>query len=366
MLCLCAVSGLSRETDSTGDAVQGQTSLELDELSVLVLVDNETDTLSSVDSGVPQVPEMGRLVPRLPVTSTHADPLMKELPEPFLCSACHGYSVLVTGRIGTVSRTMLFDTGPDADLWLGNASKLGIDLTQIEVIFLSHWHYDHSGAMPKVVAAVAGARAAAGLPPPLVDLHPQRPDQRGFTLPNGEVVLLPAEPELSALEAAGGELRLSAEPHLLCGNYFYVSGEVPRLTSYETGFTGHVSLRGGQSSPDPLIVDERFFAALVRGRGLTVMSACSHAGIVNTCLEAQQVFSDVPVDAVIGGFHLSGLAMEQRIDDTVRDLRELISPRIVAPGHCSGWRAKAELARNFAPLAYGPSVVGSTYRLQAP
>ena len=54
-----------------------------------------------------------------------------------------------------------------------------------------------------------------------------------------------------------------------------------------------------------------------------------------------------------------------RIDDTVRDLRERIAPRIVAPGHCTGWRAKAALAAEFAPGRDGPSVVGSRYVLAA-
>jgi len=49
----------------------------------------------------------------------------------------------------------------------------------------------------------------------------------------------------------------------------------------------------------------------------------------------------------------------------VRDLRERVRPRVVAPGQCTGWRAKAALAQAFAPERYGPSVVGSTYTLRA-
>jgi 7,8-dihydropterin-6-yl-methyl-4-(beta-D-ribofuranosyl)aminobenzene 5'-phosphate synthase len=40
-------------------------------------------------------------------------------------------------------------------------------------------------------------------------------------------------------------------------------------------------------------------------------------------------------------------------------------PRLVAPGHCTGWRAKASLAGAFAPGRYAPSVVGTLYRLRA-
>jgi 7,8-dihydropterin-6-yl-methyl-4-(beta-D-ribofuranosyl)aminobenzene 5'-phosphate synthase len=49
----------------------------------------------------------------------------------------------------------------------------------------------------------------------------------------------------------------------------------------------------------------------------------------------------------------------------VRDLRDRIEPRLVAPGHCTGWRAKAKLADAFAPGRYAPSVVGTLYRLSA-
>jgi 7,8-dihydropterin-6-yl-methyl-4-(beta-D-ribofuranosyl)aminobenzene 5'-phosphate synthase len=95
------------------------------------------------------------------------------------------------------------------------------------------------------------------------------------------------------------------------------------------------------------------------------VSACSHAGVVNAALGAQRQFPGVPIDVVLGGFHLSGKAMEVRIEATVRDLRERVRPRVVAPGHCTGWRAKAALAQAFAPERYGPSVVGSTYTLRA-
>jgi 7,8-dihydropterin-6-yl-methyl-4-(beta-D-ribofuranosyl)aminobenzene 5'-phosphate synthase len=58
---------------------------------------------------------------------------------------------------------MLFDVGPYADLWLTNAVRLGVDLAKIQLVFLSHWHSDHSGALPEVVAAIAAARRKAGV-----------------------------------------------------------------------------------------------------------------------------------------------------------------------------------------------------------
>jgi len=177
--------------------------------------------------------------------------------------------------------------------------------------------------------------------------------------------LLPIEPEIEVMRTNGGKIATHAEAHTLCDGFFFGSGEIERVTDYETGLHGHHSFRGDEAEADPLIMDERYLAAYVRGRGISVLSACSHAGIVNACLSAQGAFPDAPVDVVLGGYHLAGKVMEQRIDATIDDLNTKIRPRVVAPGHCTGWRAKARLADTFAPGRYAPSVVGTMYRLLA-
>jgi 7,8-dihydropterin-6-yl-methyl-4-(beta-D-ribofuranosyl)aminobenzene 5'-phosphate synthase len=336
----------------------------LDECTILVVVDNETDTLSSIDDGVPQMPEIARRVARLPSARTVNGHLCKEAFSD-LCIGCHGFSALVSGRRGDEQHTVLFDVGPSDDVWLANAGRLGVDLGSIEAVFLSHWHADHSGALPGVVGAIARARGAANRPAPVVHLHPDRPDQRGLLLPSGVLVLMPPEPTLEAIAAAGGEIELHAEPSLLGGGFFAGSGAIPRVTAYETGLAGHHSIRGDDCIPDPLIMDERYLALRVARRGVTVLSACSHAGVVNASLDARRVFDDEAADLILGGYHLAGKAMEPRIEPTVRDLKERIAPNVVAPGHCTGWRAKAALAAAFAPGHYGPSVVGTSYQLRA-
>jgi hypothetical protein len=72
--------------------------------------------------------------------------------------------------------------------------------------------------------------------------------------------------------------------------FFFVSGEFERVTSYEAGFVGHHSVRDEHTVPDPLILDERFLAARLRGRGVSVVSSCSHAGVVNAALGALGAF----------------------------------------------------------------------------
>ncbi|WP_435105903.1 MBL fold metallo-hydrolase [Arhodomonas sp. AD133] len=335
----------------------------LDDLEIVVIVDNETDTLSSVDAGVPQEPELAGHVRRTAPSRYHEGHECRTVFDR-LCCACHGYSVLMTGHRDGDAHSVLFDVGPYPGLWLDNAQRLGIDLATIEQIFLSHWHYDHSGGLPEVVAAIGAAREIAELTPPIVDLHPERPDQRGARLPSGDMVLLAQEPTFEVIAGAGGTIAKHAEPHAVCDGFFFVSGAIERVTEYETGLPAHHSFYGERCVHDPLIMDERYVAASVRGRGVSVFSACSHAGIVNVCLAVKTAFPGLPVDLVLGGYHLAGTSVEARIEPTVRDLKTRIDPRLVAPGHCTGWRAKAMLADTFAPGRYAPSVVGTVYRLQ--
>src|ERR1044071_9095418 len=117
--------------------------MHLDQLEILVVVDNETDTLSSIDEGVPQVPEVVHLAARIPATRQYEGHDCKTVFDQ-LCCACHGLSVLITGRRDQQRHSMLFDVGPYPDLWLDNARRLGVDLSSIEHVFLSHWHFDHS------------------------------------------------------------------------------------------------------------------------------------------------------------------------------------------------------------------------------
>jgi 7,8-dihydropterin-6-yl-methyl-4-(beta-D-ribofuranosyl)aminobenzene 5'-phosphate synthase len=153
--------------------------------------------------------------------------------------------------------------------------------------------------------------------------------------PTGTLVLLNPEPTFEALEGAGGRVTKHAEAHTLAG-FFFVSGEIERVTSYEAGFVGHHTVRDGHAAPDPLILDERFQAARVRGRGVSVLSSCSHAGVVNAALGALSAFGGEPIDVILGGYHLAGEGMEPRIEPTVHDVANRIKPRVVAPGHCTG------------------------------
>jgi 7,8-dihydropterin-6-yl-methyl-4-(beta-D-ribofuranosyl)aminobenzene 5'-phosphate synthase len=108
-------------------------------------------------------------------------------------------------------------------------------------------------------------------------------------------------------------------------------------------------------------MDERFLAVHVRDKGVVVFTACSHAGVVNVLRHARESFPSIPLYAVAGGFHLSA-ANEKIIPETVKDLGTF-GLSIIAPGHCTGWRATNALLHAFGEDVVTPSAVGKTYSL---
>jgi 7,8-dihydropterin-6-yl-methyl-4-(beta-D-ribofuranosyl)aminobenzene 5'-phosphate synthase len=154
----------------------------------------------------------------------------------------------------------------------------------------------------------------------------------------------------------------SGASRLLLEDCFYLSGEIPRVSSFEKGRPDHLCRRSADQpwQPDPLIMDERFMAVHVRAKGLIVFSSCSHAGIVNVLLHARNVFPDVPLYAVLGGLHLAGAAMERLIPDTMAQLQQFALQQIM-PAHCTGWRALYALLRTFGEAVITPVAVGSRF-----
>jgi 7,8-dihydropterin-6-yl-methyl-4-(beta-D-ribofuranosyl)aminobenzene 5'-phosphate synthase len=177
-------------------------------------------------------------------------------------------------------------------------------------------------------------------------------------MPDGEVIPFKPIPSSAELEGAGARVVLAAEPQRLHDDAVYLSGEIPRLAAYERGLRDHVRREGDGAAweADPLIMDERFLAVHVHGKGLVVFTGCSHAGVVNVLTHARAQLPGVPLYAVMGGLHLSGAGPERIIGKTVRDLAGFGLRRIV-PAHCTGWRAVVALIAEFGEAAVVPAAV---------
>ncbi len=317
-----------------------------DAVEITVLVDNVSDLLSSVPRGVTgEIPNLFRAGAR-------------KLGGECLCCAHWGLSLVITVFSGKKKRALLFDAGPEAYAVERNGNRLGVDFSTLAEMVLSHGHWDHAGGM---LAALRLAReAGSGVLP--VHVNPGMFVTRGMRTPNGEVIPFQDIPSRAEIVEAGGTLVNDDGDRLLLGGLAYLSGEIPRVTTYEQGLPGHVKREGPAWQPDPLILDERFLAVRLKDKGVVVFTSCSHAGLVNVLLHAREQFASHPLYAVMGGFHLSGAACEKIIPETVADLQQFRLQRIIA-GHCTGWRAVHALVSAFGEEVVIPSAVGRTYRL---
>lgn len=321
------------------------TLIEVDTLQIQVIVDNVTDSLSSVPENV--IHEMDYL----------ADHGMKELSGECLCCGAHGLSLLLTASKNSLNHSLLFDAGPDGNVFQRNVSKLGINSAKIEEVVLSHGHWDHAGGFLAALQLIKNKNPKQKV---VFQLNPGMFYQRA-TQSEHHVFPFKKVPSVEELQNNGAEVINIDEARLLLDNMFYLSGEIPRITNYETGFPGHVrQLTNQEWVPDPLILDERFLVVNIRNKGLIVFSACSHAGIINVLKHAQSLFPTIPLYAVMGGFHLSGHAKESIIQQTVEDMKQF-DLKMIIPAHCTGWRAVNALGNAFGDSIVVPSAVGRLY-----
>jgi 7,8-dihydropterin-6-yl-methyl-4-(beta-D-ribofuranosyl)aminobenzene 5'-phosphate synthase len=375
---------------------------DLDHLTVQVLFENECDSMSSAGCdhgfGFSYTPERANLRPHAAQSSV----LPTTVTGDCTCRAGHGLSLLLTahtsnvdnipfatssveGRTaalsdqGSISHTLLLDAGSDADLWKSNADKLNsVRLADIEAAVLSHYHYDHSGGLVGAIQTITDARNEQGKQGPsiVIDLHSSGIVKRGRPSPESPHQVIPHRPDnptpeqLCEASAGSVDVQLHDQGHTLCDDTFFVSGYIPRdRTNYEKGIPNHLTQKrdSGEWELDEEIVDERYVACKIKNRGWVVFSSCSHAGIINVCrdvlLRSSGNGQQDQLYAVIGGFHLGGAAVEDRIERTVADLQSF-NPSVVLAGHCTGWKAKVALANAF-PGRFQPLAVGAKYDFDA-
>jgi 7,8-dihydropterin-6-yl-methyl-4-(beta-D-ribofuranosyl)aminobenzene 5'-phosphate synthase len=145
-----------------------------DRVEVLVLVDNATDSLSSVPDYVENE------FPRLWTAG------LRRLSGRCLCCAAHGLACAITVWQGDKARTVLFDTGPDASVFERNVERLGFDMGCVDGIVLSHGHWDHCGAMLRALEMIQLRNGGRTIP---VYMHPDMYYTRALRTPDGSMRL---------------------------------------------------------------------------------------------------------------------------------------------------------------------------------
>lgn len=205
-------------------------------------------------------------------------------------SSSWGISFYVETFKGNEKHTVLMDTSGSFETFYKNASQLGVDLTVVEGIFISHWHGDHVGALSEVLPLITHS----------VPVYVPSANSSG----------------IREIKNANGNPVVCSEPAELMEDLMS-TGEM------STGISEH-----------SLIIN-------VKDKGLVVLTGCSHPGIINILNRAREVSGVDKVYAVTGGFHISGTNVGVRVGKFLKEL----NVEIVSPCHCTDQDARDGIAR---------------------
>jgi 7,8-dihydropterin-6-yl-methyl-4-(beta-D-ribofuranosyl)aminobenzene 5'-phosphate synthase len=228
----------------------------------------------------------------------------------------HGLSFLIE----VDQKRILFDTGASG-LFKNSASKLGIHLDEIDLIVLSHGHWDHGD----------GLQYMEGIP---LICHPGCFVKR-YRKSGGDYL------GLSLTEKEAGkrfDLQTSPRPVLISEHLWFL-GEIPRWNGFEAKSTKYIL----EDGTEDFILDDSGMVC-VTDHGLVVISGCAHAGICNVVEKAMAVTGVSKVAAVIGGFHLR--AFNNQVRRTISYLKNLGVEQVI-PSHCTFDPALEEFHKMF-------------------
>jgi 7,8-dihydropterin-6-yl-methyl-4-(beta-D-ribofuranosyl)aminobenzene 5'-phosphate synthase len=255
-----------------------------------------------------------------------------------------GLAMHVESRRGAEIRNTLVDFGFTPEALINNTELLGIDPSVLDALVLSHGHYDHFGGL------VGFLRKHKSRLKPKLPLYVGGEDcfcSRQWTGPpvRGDFGAL----DRQALKDANLSVTYAEGPSLIAGHGF-TSGQIG-LRSFEKLLSPtamKIGLEGGvgcyaeklpENERTQTVVPDQFrheiaTAFNLKGKGLVLLTSCSHRGVVNAVKQAQAASGVNKVHALIGGFHLAPY-QDDYVRQTVAALKE-IDIDYVIPLHCTG------------------------------
>jgi 7,8-dihydropterin-6-yl-methyl-4-(beta-D-ribofuranosyl)aminobenzene 5'-phosphate synthase len=211
-------------------------------------------------------------------------------------------------------KRILFDTGNDAAIFERNVKALGVDLTKLDAVFISHRHGDHTSGLAYLLKVNPGVRILA----------PQEGAYFKGAIPKGFLDRYPGLPE--NLKYYGGK-----EPERWVSGSPWPEGRFEMVTETTEILPGFYALTTRSQKPGTMEMNE-VSLAIRTPEGLAVVVGCSHPGVENILEQAAKI--DSRLYTVTGGFHLV-LTPEAEVRRVAELLRDGLRIGRVAPGHCT-------------------------------
>ncbi len=278
-----------------------------------------------------------------------------------------GLALHLESRRGDETRNMVLDFGFTPEVLNNNVGILGIAPESIDALILSHGHYDHFGGLAGFLQQNRGKLRA--------DLPLYLGGEECFCTREWIVGKPQDFGHLDRKAVADANVKVVfAETPAVVADHAFTTGQIPRV-SFEKVLAPSrmtVGVRDGVGCfPDKLSENKRTAHVIpddfehelaicinVKGRGLVVLTSCSHRGVVNSVKRAMEISGIRKVHAVAGGFHLAPQT-EDYVRETVAALKE-INPDCIIPMHCTG-EVFIDVVRKEMPDKFVRSYTGSRY-----
>jgi len=250
-----------------------------------------------------------------------------------------GFSVIIEAD----GKRILFDTGSREATVLQNARELNINLENIDNVFLSHNHKDHTGGLKtlreNIPTSFSNAHIGEGI------FYP-RPNSKGTY----HYIL----EEKNALESLGINFKTHTKPSQVMPG-LWTTGRIPRKYNERNwSELGKMINSSGNLVEDIIPEDQSLF--FDTENGVVLISGCGHAGLVNTLYHIKTIMPNRPIYKIIGGFHLLNLS-EDKLKWTAEKMEES-GVKYFVGAHCTGLNSTYSI-RNFMKLSSKNALVGS-------
>lgn len=237
----------------------------------------------------------------------------------------HGLSLLIEAG----DKLVLFDTGA-SDLFIRNAEILGIDLSKVDYLVLSHGHSDHTGGTKQFLKLNPHAKIVCKKEA----LQKKYKDERENGFKNAEQF------DEDRIWLVDSTTEIVPGVHVL--------PQIKITDKSETHFDHFYTVKDGDIVPDTF--EDELALVLTDAKTISVLSSCSHRGITNVLRSAFETFPEKNLNVLIGGFHIHNAGEDKFNQISIYLGRKL--PKRLGICHCTGIDNYARFHQEFSTRVF--------------